>query len=121
VLMRFIKLRVIVIGPDIYPLQEKKSVVVAIPTNRTHIVATDGFHFTKPKEFSAQATVNYLKVGCAIEDDHLIAGGIITFFLYLAGFTSGVLVVLLFSFVPILYFLYLYYVSRNDFIQIQRA
>lgn len=119
--MRFLKIRIIVNGQFIYPIQEKKPVVVAIPTQRTQIVATDGFHFTTPKEFSVQAPVNYLKVGCAIEDDQLIAGGIITSFLYLVGFTSGVWIVLLFSFFPILYFLYIFYLNRNEFIQIQRA
>lgn len=119
--MRFIKLRVIVNGMYIYPLIEKKPVVVQIPNNRPNIVATDGYHFTKPMEFAYKTQVNYLKVGCVIEDDHLIAGAIITFLLYLAGFTSGVIIITLFSFVPILYFLYLYYINRKEFIQIQRA
>lgn len=119
--MRFIKLRVIVNGMYIYPLVEKRPVIVPLATNRPNIVATDGFHFTKPMIFPHNAQVNYLKVGCAIDDDHLIAGGIITFFLYLVGFTSGVMIITLISFFPILYFLYIFYVNRKEFIQIQRA
>ncbi|MER3469918.1 MAG: hypothetical protein C4330_00900 [Chitinophagaceae bacterium] len=105
----------------IYPLQGKKPVVIPMSIARPNIVATDGYHFTKPIQVAYQTRVHYLKVSYAIDDDQLIAGGIIMFMLYLVGFTSGVFIITLFSISPLLFFLYLFYFNRKDFIRIQVA
>src|SRR5690606_39591916 len=60
----------------------------------------------------------YFKVVCIIDDMQLLAGSLLLVVLYLLGFFTGVFILKLISFLPILYFLFLYYINRKDFIQI---
>lgn len=88
--------------------------------NHPSIVVTDGFHFTKPLELVYHHLhTYYFKIVCAIDDTQLIAGfGLLALF-YLMGFVTGFLVLKLLSLFPIIYFLFLYYINRKEFIQIQ--
>jgi hypothetical protein len=121
-LLNFSKVRAIVNGSAIYQLEKNRSVVIAFATNRSTLVITDGYHYTKPLQITHQPKqVNYFTVVCAIDDDRLLAGAIVTTLLFLVGLTSGILFIRLISFVPIIYFLYLYYINRNNFIQVKAA
>jgi hypothetical protein len=110
----------IVNGTQIYSLVREKPIVVAIPTNPSRIVVTDGYHITKPLEvkFSLRKTY-YFKVVCGIENDQLLVGVIVAAIVYMMGLTSGILFLQLLSISPILYFLFLYYIKRKEFIQIR--
>jgi len=101
-------------------LVKNKPIVVTIPTNPSRIVVTDGFHITKPLELTYSYTKTYyFKVVCGIENDQLLVGTIIGVIIYMMGVTSGLILLQILSISPILYFLFLYYIKRKEFIQIR--
>lgn len=107
-------------GTVIYPIEKNKIVVVPLSTNYSKIVVTDGFHFTKPMEIAhQQVNIAYFMVACAIDDDQVIIGFIILALLYAAGMTSQLVVLIIMSFIPLLYFLFLYYINKDAFLQIK--
>jgi len=119
-LLRLLKLRVVVNGHYIYSLVRNKPVVIDMPTNPTKLVVTDGFHITSPLNVTYSRTyARYFTIVCVIEDAQLIIGFIMILVLYAMGLTSGIIFLQLLSMVPILYFLFLYYIRRNKFIRIQ--
>ncbi len=114
------KLRVIVNNKDIYPLLNENPVIIPVESNHPKIVATDGFHFTKPLELNYSEPSYYrFRVDCAIDDMQLFCGGFTLVVFYLIGFFTGVFFVKLLSFLPILWFLFVYYINRKDFIRIR--
>ncbi|MGN6164932.1 MAG: hypothetical protein ACTHOF_10370 [Flavisolibacter sp.] len=118
--MRFLRLRLIVNGTYIYSLVRSKPIVVTIPTNPSRIVVTDGFHITRPLELTySQSRIYYFQIVCGIENDQFLIGSIIGFLVYMMGATSGMIFLQLLSTTPILYFLFLYYIKRKEFIQIR--
>ena len=121
-LLRFLKIRIIVDGMFIYPLERGKPIVIPFKATRPRIVVTDGYHYTKPLELALQNLhVHYYKVVCTIEDDQLIFGVILLVLFYFAGLTSDLLFLKLLSFVPIVYFLLIYYRDRASFLQLKPA
>lgn len=121
-LLRFLKIRVIVDGMVIYPLERGKPITVALKAARPRIVITDGYHYTKPQELALQHIyIYYFKVVCAIEDEQLIVGIILLLLFYTAGLTSDSLLLKIMSFLPLFYFLYVYYKNRNTFLQLKPA
>ncbi len=109
-------------GNQIYELEKNHSVLIPFFSDYPTIVVTDGFHYTKPVKIKYhQKHTYFLTVVCAIDDNRLAAGTILTILLYSIGFTSGSLFLRLLSFVPLIYFLYLYYINRKDFIQVKSA
>ena len=121
-LLRFLKIRVIVDGMVIYPLERGKPIVVSLKAARPRIVVTDGYHYTKPLELALQNLhVHYYKVVCTIEDDQLIFGVILLVLFYFAGLTSDLLFLKILSFMPIVYFLLIYYRDRASFLQLKPA
>ena len=103
----------------IYALDAEKPVVIPIHNKRSNIVASDGYHVTKPVEvvFYPKDTY-YFRVVCLVDDNKLAAGAVILVLFYLVGLTSDILLLKVLSFFPLLYFLYFYYVNRKEFIQI---
>jgi hypothetical protein len=119
VLLSFLKIRVIVNNTDIYPLQNDQPVVIPVDINYPRIVVTDGFHFTKPLELVYEEPSYYrFDVSCAINDLQLLAGGFFLVLFYLLGFLTGFFILKLISFVPIVLFLFFYYINRKEFIRI---
>ena len=118
-LLNFFSVRVIVNGKDIYELQPGKSRMISVE-RKTQLVATDGFHITKPLELSYHLPHTYhLKVVCAI-DDNLLSVGIVLLVIFSAvGLISEITLLKWFSFSPIAYFLFIYYIKRKNFIQIK--
>ena len=118
-LLRFLKLRVVVNGQQIYPLVKNKPVVIDMPTNPTKLVITDGFHITTPINVTySQKHARYFTIVCVIEDAQLVVGFLLIAVLYAMGFTSGIVFLQVLSFIPILYFLFIYYINRKEFIRI---
>jgi hypothetical protein len=116
----FLKLRLIVNGTYIYSLVKNKPVIVSIPTNPSKIVVTDGFHITKPLEVTySHRHMYHFQIVCGIQNDQLIIGAIIAALVYMMGVTSGMVFLQVLSTAPILYFLFLYYIKRKEFIQIR--
>jgi hypothetical protein len=119
-LLRFLKIRIIVDGMAIYPLERGKPILVSLKAGRPRVVVTDGYHYTKPLELALQHLhVHYYRVVCAIEDDQLIVGAILLLLFFMAGFTSDLLILKILSFMPLLYFLLIYYRDRASFLQLK--
>jgi hypothetical protein len=113
----------VVNGNYIYALNKNKPVIIDIPTNPARVVVTDGYHITKPLEllFTPSRNNYYFKVVCAIENDQLLVGFIIILLLFTMGATSGIIILKIMSMGPLVYFLFLYYIKRKEFIQIRPA
>ena len=118
-MLRFLKLRLVVNGMHIYPLRKNKPVLINIPTNPSRIVVTDGFHITGPVELKYRHRTGYFNIECAVENDLLVGGLIFMLMFFAMGATSGVIVLQLFSMLPVFYILFLYYIRRREFIQIR--
>jgi hypothetical protein len=119
VLLSFLKVRAIVNGKEIYPLNNTKPIVIPVNENNPKVVVTDGYHFTKPLKLVYQDMPVYcFKVVCTISDRQLLCGFIVWTGLYLSGFFTGMLVLKVFSFLPIIYLLFYYYFNREQFIRL---
>ena len=111
----------IVNNKEIYPLSNEEPVVIEVKDNHPIIVVTDGFHFTRPIDLTyKQPSYYHFKVVCSIDDMQLLANAFVLVTFYLLGFFTGVFVVKLLSFLPILYLLFAYYIDRNSFIQLRQ-
>jgi hypothetical protein len=120
ILLSFLHIRIIVNGNQIYPVKQGERLVITVEENNPKIVVTDGFHFTQPLELVFHHLhTYYFKIICAIDNTQLLAGFGVIIFLNLVGFVTGIFIIKLVSLFPILYFLFLYYINRKDFIQIQ--
>jgi hypothetical protein len=120
ILLSFLNIRVIINGVEIYPVKQGQRVVISLESNNPKVVVTDGYHFTKPLELVYHHLhTYYFKIVCAIDDTQLLAGCCVLVLFYLMGFATGIFILKLLSLFPILYFLFLYYVNRKEFIQIQ--
>ena len=118
-LINFLNIRVIVDGKDIYSLLPDKPAIISVPKKKVQLVATDGYHITKPLEILYQRPHTYhLKVVCAIDNNLLITGVVLLVLFSLVGVLSNIYLLRILSFVPIFYFLFLYYVKRKEFISI---
>ena len=96
--------------------------MVPLTNNPSKIVVTDGYHITKPLEVTySHVKTYYFKVVCGIQDDQLLFGAVICVLVYAMGATSGTVFLQLLSLSPIVYFLFLYYINRKEFIQIRPA
>jgi hypothetical protein len=96
-------------------------VVIEIQDNHSRIVVTDGFHFTKPIDLIyKQPSYYHFKVVCSIDDRQLLGNLFVLIVFYLLGFFTGVFIVKLLSFLPIVYLLFAYYIDRDSFIQVKQ-
>ncbi|HEX5654928.1 MAG TPA: hypothetical protein VFX58_17750 [Chitinophagaceae bacterium] len=119
-MLSLLPLRIVVNNKDIYPLLNDKPVVIPLDYNYPKVVATDGFHYSKPLELVFKEPSYYkFRVTCAIEDLQLLGGGFVLVFLYLLGFFTGFFLLKLLSFTPLLWFIYLYYINRDQFIRLR--
>ncbi len=114
------KVRVIVNNENIYSLNNDQPVVIPVDINYPRLVVTDGFHYSRPLELIYDEPSYYrLDVSCAINDLQLLGGAFFLVLFYLLGFATGVWIFKMLSFVPILLFLFYYYVNRKQFIQLK--
>ena len=118
-MLNFLRVRVIVNGTAIYPLVNDKPVVIPLDFNYPKLVITDGFHFSKPMELVYEEPSYYrFNVECVINDLQLMGGVFFLILFYLLGFMTGFFFLKLISFVPIVLFLFYYYVKRKQFIKL---
>ena len=119
ILLSFLNIRVIINGNEIYPVKQGQRVIISVESNNPKVVVTDGYHFTKPLELVYHHLhTYYFKIVCAIDYTQLLAGCCVLVLFYLLGFATGIFILKLLSLFPILYFLFLYYINRKEFIQI---
>ena len=118
----FLRIRVVVNGKAIFPLMNNEPVVIALTDDHPNIVVTDGFHITKPLGLNFKEPSYYhFKVACAISDEQLLGGFFVLALLYLLGFVTGLFILKILSFTPILLFLFWYYIKRKNFLRLVRA
>jgi hypothetical protein len=119
-LLNFFNVRVVVNGNEIYQLEKDRSVVIPLETNKPRLVVTDGYHYTQSLEVACnRITTYYLKVVCAIDDNLIAVGLLLLGLFYIVGLVSGILLLQALSFLPIIYFLYYYYINRKEFIKVK--
>jgi hypothetical protein len=100
-------------------LLNTKPVVIPVMENNPRIVITDGYHITTPLKLVYKDIPVYgFKVECAITDRQLLIGFIILAGLYISGLYTGLLIFKFFSFVPLIYLLFFYYLNRKEFIRL---
>lgn len=118
-LLNFLKLNVIVNNKDIYPLLNDEPVLVPVSTTKPVLVATDGFHHSKPlRLLYKEPGYCTVYVTCRIENAQLWVAASLLVFLYFSGFLMDVLFLKIMSFVPILIVLFAYYINRKNFIKL---
>ncbi len=118
-LLSFLKLRAVVNGLSIYPLPDSKPVVIPVEENNPKLVITDGYHYTRPlKLVFGDFPACCFKIVCAINDWQLASGFTLLAALYLGGLYTGLLVLKVLSFLPLVYLLLFYYLNRNDFLKL---
>ena len=118
-LLSFLKIKAIVNGKEIYPLLNTKPVVIPVMENNPRIVITDGYHITKQLKLVYKDLPTYcFTVACAISDRQLLLGFLVLSVLYLTGLQTGLLILKVFSFIPVIYLVFFYYLNRKEFIRL---
>jgi len=119
VLLSFLKVRAIVNGKEIYPLPDSKPVVIPVQMNNPRLVITDGYHISRPLKMVYKDLHTYcFKVTCAVSDGQLLGGFIGLAGMYLSGFYTGLFLLKILSFLPLVYLLLFYYLNRKDFFRL---
>jgi hypothetical protein len=120
--LNYFDVRVIINGHSIYQLEKDNPIIIPLHASRPQIVVSNGYHITPCYEVTCQHLHTYIiKVDCAIDDNQILTGAVLMGLFYSVGLSSDILILKLLSFVPILYFLYEYYLNRKDFIQLRLA
>lgn len=116
------KIKVIINGRNIYSIKSDEKLEITLHENNPKIVVTDGYHHTKPLELVFhQVHTYYFRIACIIDNQQLAVGIAWMIIFYLLGFGTGFFIIKLISFFPIVYFLFFYYINRDDFLQIRAA
>lgn len=119
VLLSFLKVKAIVNGKEIYPLPDSKPVVIPVHMNNPRLVITDGYHVSRPLKMVYKELHTYcFKVTCAVSDRQLLVGFIALAGLYLSGFYTGLFLLKILSFLPLVYLLLFFYLNRKDFFRL---
>jgi len=111
--------RAIVNGKDIYPLADSKPVGIPVQANNPRLVITDGYHISRPFKLVYKDLNTYcFYVVCSISDGQLFGGFIGLAGMYLSGFYTGLFLLKILSFLPLIYLLLFYYLNRKDFFRL---
>ena len=120
-MLRFLKLRAIINNKDIYPLLNRKRIIIPVEKSNFSIVITDGFHITRPLQLSYDQPGYFnFEVTCIVDDLALLGGAIVLVIFYLLGLFTGFLILKLLSFLPVIGLLFFYYVKRKHFLKLNR-
>lgn len=110
------KVRIVVNGTDIYELERNKPSVIDIQGPLCSITITDGFHHSKIFPLSFEKTsLHKLKVSTILDNGRLVFILLLTFILFILAFLNEIWFVKLVSFVPVILFLFFYYIKRRSF------
>jgi hypothetical protein len=100
-------------------LENSRPVVISVEENHPRIVITDGYHITKPlKLVYRDNNACCFRVSCAISDAQLLWGFALLVVCYLGGLYTGLLILKVVSFLPLLCVLMFYYLNRSDFLKL---
>ena len=121
-MLRFLNLRAIIDNKDIYPLPNRKRIIIPVEKSNFNIVITDGFHITKPLRLSYDQPGYFnFEVTCIVDDLALLGGTFMLIVFYLLGLFTGFLILKLLSFLPVIFLLFFYYINRRNFLKLAKA
>lgn len=121
-MLRFLNLRAIIDDKDIYPLQNRKRIIIPVEKSNFNIVITDGFHITKPLRLNYDQPGYFnFEVTCIIDDLALLGGAFLLIVFYLLGLFTGFFILKLLSFLPVISLLFFYYIKRRNFLKLKRV
>lgn len=121
-LLKWLRLRAIVNGNQVFYLEKGKQNLITVAENNPSIVITDGYHHTRPAEIVYHhLNTYYFRVECGINDHQLFYSVFLILILFTIGLATGLVIIQFLSILPILYFLYLYYINRKEFIVMRLA
>lgn len=119
-LLRVSKIRIILDGKDIYPVETDIKLVIDVDHNNPVLVVTDGFHISRPLELVYNhLSTYYFRIECGMDDGQVIAGLTLTLFFFILGLVTRWWIFGALSFGPVLYILFLYYIKRKDFLSLR--
>src|SRR6185295_13787149 len=102
-MLRFLKLRAVIDDKDIYPLPNRKRIIIPVEKSNFNIVITDGFHITKPLQLNYDQPGYFnFEVTCIIDDLALLGGAFLLIVFYLLGLFTGFFILRLLSFLPVI-------------------
>lgn len=109
-------------GKIIYPIQKGQTIIIKVPTKKAKVVVTDGYHISRPFDVVyKQMQVYYIKIVCRVDDDQVVLGFILLLLFYAGGITADLLYLKALSFMPVLWFLFVFYFKPQVFLQIKEA
>ena len=120
-MLRFLKLRAIIDNKDIYPLLNRKRIIIPVEKNNFSMVITDGFHITRSLQLSYDQPGYFnFEVTCIVDDLALLGGTLVLTIFYLLGLFTGFLILKLLSFLPVIGLLFFYYIKRKNFLKLRK-
>lgn len=119
-LLRVLKLRAVINDTSIYELKEKQPVIINCKEAVIRIIITNGFHCSREVVIHQKPGTYFFEVESYIDDIQLLTGLMLALLFFLIFIFSGVRFFMLMANLPILVFLYVFYIKRKNFIQIHR-
>jgi len=84
------------------------------------ITAKNGFHFSKPFYITQySATPIYIAVSCEADNGRLWGGILISAFLFVLFFATGLYFFMLLANLPLLYLVYIFFLKPKEFITVE--
>jgi hypothetical protein len=107
-------------GKDIYELKEKQPLMIGNTLPVTRIIITNGFHHSREISISLKPGTHFFEIESRLDDIQLLTGLLLVLFSFVIFIVTGVRLFMVFANLPILIFIWFYYFSRKNFIQIHR-
>ena len=115
-----LKLWVIVNDINLYELAEEQPLPLLQQLLPVKITAKNGFHFSKPVYITRHSAAPvYIAVGCNTDNGKLGGCLLISVFLFIIFFATGLYFFMLLANLPLLYIIYLFFLKPKEFITIE--
>jgi hypothetical protein len=115
-ILRLLKVRIVVDGKDIYYFEKGKPALLQLYHPNCSIIITDGFHYSKPFHINFQNKDHYrLRISSILDNGRLSFIIMLTAILFLLAFLNELSWIKFLSFIPVIVFLYFYYINRKNF------
>lgn len=115
-----LKLYIVVNDTHLYQLKEQEPLVIDEHRLPVKLVAKNGFHFSKPKHINTPvADTVLIGIGCRADNGTLWGGLIFSALFFAIVFATGFYPVLVLANLPLLYLVYLFFITPNEFITIE--
>jgi len=120
-LLKVLKLWIVVNDTNLYELKEEQPLPVTADPLPIKITAKNGFHFSKPFYITQRsASPVYIAVSCEADNGRLWGGVLISVFLFVLFFATGLYFFMVLANLPLLYLVYLFFLRPKNFITIEQ-